>query len=168
MTPGVRIVPFIEKHVDAGCEIYNHYIVNSTSTFTTEKLSRDEFRSMVIRENPIYGTFAAEDAVDMSLLGYAYLGPYKDRQAYLPTAEVSVYLKPECTGRGIGKSLLDKLHVYARTQKFHALMALICDESAASIKLFSRAEYEKVAQLKEVGLKFGRRLDVLFFELILD
>ena len=162
-----RIIPFEERHLKEASEIYNHYVRESTCTFTEHEVSVEEFREFVFFPDPRHGAFVIENIFDSTLLGYCVLWMYKPRSAYRNTAEVSVYLKPDYTGKGIGREALEMLQSFGKSNGMHALLAGICSESIGSIKLFTRMGYAKVGHLKEVGFKFGRRLDVEFYEKIL-
>ena len=101
---------------------------------------------------------------DGVICGYCYLSPYKKRQAYDRTAEITVYLKKEFTGRGIGRLALQRLEKEARPTFIKVLMGIITADNIQSIQLFIREGYEKCAHFKEVGEKFGKILDVVAFQ----
>ncbi len=101
---------------------------------------------------------------DNVICGYITLSQYKDREAYDRTAKVSIFLKPDCTGAGIGSRAVKFIEEYAATQGIHVLIASISGENSRSIKLFEKSGYEKCAHYKEIGKKFGRLLDVVAFQ----
>ncbi len=98
------------------------------------------------------------------LAGYLLVQQFKSRCAYRDTAEVTVYLAPDRLGRGLGAAALAYAEEHARTVGLHALLAVVCAENDASLRAFERAGYERCALLREVGTKFGRRLDVVYLE----
>ena len=63
--------------------------------------------------------------------------------------------------------LLRHLIVRARVVGHHAIIAGIDGGQEASVGLHARFGFEKVGQLKQVGFKFGRWLDVVYMELML-
>jgi phosphinothricin acetyltransferase len=79
-----------------------------------------------------------------------------------------LYLRPEFSGKGIGSDVLVFLEKFAIGNGIRVLIASISGENSASIKLFTRAGYEKCAHYREVGEKFGRILDVVDYQKILD
>ena len=167
MTDNFSIQPLTDAHISAACEIYNHFVINSTATFDLVPLTPSEFRSYVIFNDPRYAVFVAIDRSDNSVVGYSVIGQYKPRKAYDSTVEVSVYVYPDFKRRGLGTKLLVKVEDYAKSQGFHALLAGICTESENSLRLFERLGYKSVAHLEEVGVKFGRFLDIAFLEKII-
>jgi phosphinothricin acetyltransferase len=48
------------------------------------------------------------------------------------------------------------------------MMAGVDAENASSIRFHERLGFERVGHLREVGFKFGRRLDLVFLQRMLD
>ena len=167
MESNITIVPFEERHLAETVEIYNHYIETSTVKFQEEPISADEFRKQVFFDDACFCAFAIVDADQDRLAGFCALGPWKSRCAYKWTGEISVYLREEYTGGGIGGRAVELLEGKANEHGFHAIMSEISGENTASIKLMKRSGYKRVGHLLEVGYKFGRYLDVVFYEKIL-
>jgi len=49
----------------------------------------------------------------------------------------------------------------------HAVVSRICTENEASIRMSMRLGFFEVGVLREVGVKFGRMLDVMMLEKLL-
>lgn len=145
--------------------IYNYYVLNTTVTFHAKKLDMEGMRSILFNEDPRFPSYAILNGNE--LCGYCILACYKKREAYDSTAEVTIYLKNGMERRGIGTFALKQMEGIAVQKGFHTLLAVICAENSGSIGLFTRLGYEKCAHYKEVGLKFGRLLDVVCFQKIL-
>lgn len=96
--------------------------------------------------------------------GYCFLTQYKKRQAYDRSAELSVYLKPGFTGRGIGTLALGRLEAAAKAAGIRVLVGTICGENEASIRLMEKAGFSRCALLKNIGEKFGRVMDVVMYQ----
>ncbi len=141
-------------------------MLNTTATFHTHELSKDEMREIVFFTNQKYRTYVV--ICSGALCGYVILAQYKKRGAYDDTAEVAVYLKPDYTGRGIGSRALSFIKEVAKRERIHTLIASICGENTASIRLFEKNGYFKCAHYKEVGIKFGRLLDVISYQKIIS
>lgn len=155
-----------EEHLDEVLKIYTHYVLNTNATFHAHALSKDEMRELVFFENPKYKTFVIKSADTIN--GYAILTQHKKREAYDGTAEVTVYLKPECIGKGIGSQAIKFIEDIAKQQNIHVLIAIICGENSKSINLFARNGFSKCAHYKEVGKKFGQLLDVIAYQKIIS
>lgn len=140
-------------------KIYDWYIENSTATFHTEPITIAELKEFLFIGHPVYRSFSIYSGEEMA--GYCFLTYYKKRQAYDRTAEVTIYLKPEFCGRGVGKIALGFLEERAAEAGLKNLIGIISGDNEGSIGLFGKAGYLKCAQFKNVGEKFGKILDVV-------
>jgi phosphinothricin acetyltransferase len=147
-------------------EIYNHYIANTIITFeedtVTEDIIGERMKEVKCLQLP---WFVAEQ--DGNILGYCYAGKWKDRSAFRHATEVTVYLHPNHVGKGIGVELYRNLLQTLKSQGIHVAIGGIALPNEASIKLHERMGFLKVAQLKEVGFKFNRWIDVEYWQRIL-
>jgi phosphinothricin acetyltransferase len=101
------------------------------------------------------------------VVGFAKAGPFKLREAYAPSAEVTVYVDPLQHRKGIGRSLYDVLLPLLRDQGFARLVAGITTPHPASENLHLRYGFQRCATFHRIGWKFGAWRDVSFFELSL-
>lgn len=157
-----RIIPFEDKHIKDGLKIYNYYILNSTATFSVEPINEDDLRKLAFTGLERFPSFALLE--DDKLVGYSLLNRYKPREAYDTTAETTIYLDKDITGKGYGSKALAHLEEVAKGYKFRALLGVICAENTNSIKLFKKHDYFECAHFREVGVKFNRILDVVIYE----
>jgi L-amino acid N-acyltransferase YncA len=146
--------------------IYDYYILNTTATFHTRLISIRELKSVILTGHPKYKSFLIDYEGETS--GFCYISQYKKRQAYDRTAEITIYLKPEYAGKGIGKETMILLEKVARNNGISVLIGIILGENHVSIGLFEKCGYEKCAHFKKVGEKFNRLLDVLAYQKILN
>lgn len=138
-------------------------ILNSTATFHSEKLSKKDLEEFLFLSHPKYPSFLITDKG--GVIGYCFLTRYKKRQAYDRSAELSIYLKPGFTGKGIGLAALNHLEAAAKNAGIHVLVGTICGENQASIRLMEKAGFSKCAHLKNIGEKFGKILDVVVYQI---
>ena len=163
---GVRFVEIQESDLLTLKEIYDYYILNSTSTYYTEKISIAELKDFIPVGNKKYPSFLI--LKDQEPVGFFYLSQYKKRQAYDRTAEVSVYLRHDHTGKGIGKEALKYLEKVAKANGIPVLLGIISADNARSIMLFEHCGYERCGYLKQIGEKFNNILDVAFYQKIIN
>jgi L-amino acid N-acyltransferase YncA len=162
----ISFVELCDERLNEITEIYNHYILNSTATFHGRRLSAEEMKEIVFFENPKYKTYLILQ--DDVICGYVILSQHKKREAYDGTAEITVYLKPDLTGKGIGTIALKHIEEIAHKSDIHVLVATIAGNNNSSIKLVEKNGYFKCAHYKEVGRKFGQLLDVVAYQKILE
>jgi Sortase and related acyltransferases len=148
-------------------DIYNHYVLHCTCTYQTEPETL-ESRQAWFAEHPAdkYPVIVAES--EGRVVGWGSLSKFRPRSAYAPTAEPSVYIHHEFLGHGLGRVLLVDLIKRAKEASFHSLIGGASADRAASLALQESLGFSRVAHLKEVGYKFGRWLDVIYFQLMLD
>lgn len=161
----IQLVPVREQHFERIREIYQYYVDHSTATFHTGNVTADELKEKILVGHKKYKSFVIE--VDGVICGYCYFSQYNKRQAYDRTAEVSIYLDAAFKGKGIGKVVLKELEHIAAQVGIVVLLAIITGDNVHSIRSFGAAGYTKCADLKEVGEKFGKLLDVVFYQKIL-
>lgn len=150
----------------AVAEIYNYYVLNTDISFETARVDAVAMGRRISEISSSYPFLVCEDAG--VLVGYCYAHRWKDRTAYERTAEVTVYVDPTKRRRGIGTLLMGRLIEECKTIGLHALVACITAPNDASVGLHAGFGFERVSYFKEVGTKFGRRLDVYDYELIID
>ena len=105
----------------------------------------------------------AEDSEGIT--GYAYAGPWNSRCAYRHSVEVSVYLRVDATGSGIGTALYRALFDRLEAAGTHVVIAGIALPNEASVALHERFGMRQVAHFEEVGFKFGSWIDVGYWQL---
>jgi L-amino acid N-acyltransferase YncA len=147
-------------------DIYNFYIENSTATYYTEKIPVTELKEFIPVLHRKYKSYKI--MVDHEPCGFCYISQYKKRQAYDRTAELSLYLKSEYTGKGIGKIVLEHLEKAAVNNGISVLIGIISGDNQNSIRLFEKNGYEKCAHYKQIGEKFNKILDVISYQKILQ
>jgi L-amino acid N-acyltransferase len=138
--------------------IYNEAILTTTATFDTETKSVEDRISWLSEHDERHPVIVAES--EGQVIGYASLSRWSPRRAYDDTAETSFYVKSGFRGQGIGRRLKEAILEEARRLKFHSVIARVAQGSEESLHLNLSMGFVLVGTLKEVGLKFGKRLDV--------
>ncbi|MEN6517496.1 MAG: N-acetyltransferase family protein [Methanospirillum sp.] len=152
---GIRDLPILQA-------IYNYYCLHSTATFKDAPITQQEFEKDIDFRSPVYQTFLIRE--NGNLLGYCGIRRYKPLKAYDRMAEVTIYLKPEYTGQGIGRVALRYLEDHAGRSGIRMFLAIITSENFSSVRLFEGMGYAQCAHLKNVGELSGRLLDVLYYQ----
>ena len=105
------------------------------------------------------------------VVGWATYGDFRDSQrwpGYRHTVEHSIHVREDHWGRGIGRSLIDALIERATHEGKHVMVAGIDADNIGSIRFHERLGFFEVARMPEIGEKFGRRLDLVLMQRILD
>jgi len=139
-------------------QIYNEAILTTVATFDTEPKTLDEQKRWFMEHGPKNPIMIAEE--NDVVLGWASLSKWSDRCAYANAAEISLYVKEEHRGRGIGRKLLKYILDKGQKAGLHTVLARIAEGNAISVHLHEAMGFKHIGVMKEVGRKFGRLLDV--------
>ncbi len=158
------IRPAVPEDAARICDIYNHYVLTTTISFEEEAVAPPEMARRIadVREAALPWLVLEADG---RLLGYAYATKWRARPAYRTSVESSVYLDPACAGRGHGRALYTALLDELRRRELHLVIGGIAQPNPASVALHEALGFRKVAHFSEVGRKFGRWVDVAYWEL---
>lgn len=157
----------LAEHGPAILEILNDAIVSSTALYDYE--SRPPSSMTGWFEAKARGGFPVWGAVDDggALLGFATYGTFRDRPAYKYSVEHSVYVQQGQRGQGVGKALMQRLIASATEQQLHVLVGGIDASNTQSVAFHERLGFSHAGTIKQAGFKFGRWLDLAFYQLIL-
>ena len=147
--------------------IFNEAIANSTALYDykprTMAMLETWFEAKKKGGYPVLGAFAD----DGSLAGFGSYGAFRAWPAYKYSVEHSVYVHQDRRGHGLGKKLLGELIRAAQKQNYHMMIGGIDSTNEASVRLHLGMGFTHCASIKQAGYKFGRWLDLEFYQLIL-
>lgn len=149
------------------CTIYNHYIENTVISFEEIALGSDAMAARVEQVQSVGLPWLVAEDDSGRLFGYAYASTWKARAAYRHSVEITVYLDPQATAQGIGSALYHALFAALPKRGVHAAVACIALPNEHSVALHEKFGMRKVAHFNEVGYKFGRWLDVGYWQITL-
>lgn len=156
-----------DTHARAVRDIFNDAILNSTALYEYRPRSLDVvlqwFGDKARGGEPVIG---AVDAAD-TLCGFATWGSFRARPACRYSIEHSVYVDPARRRQGIGRLLMRELIARATASGFHAMIGGIDASNHASIVLHQALGFTHAGTLRETAWKFGRWLDLSFYQLLL-
>ncbi len=163
----MRIIDCDTSHAAAILAILNDAIVSSTALYDyrprTPEMMVQWFATKQQGGFPIIGALA--DSGD--LMGFASYGTFRAWPAYKYTVEHSLYVAAPFRGRGLGRLLLGQIMERAQAQEYHVLVGAIDSANTISIALHQSLGFQLVGTLPQVGYKFGRWLDLCFYQLTL-
>lgn len=146
--------------------IYNQSVAHSTATFDTKpETAQDRTAWLDDHTAPQHPVLVAER--DGRVVGWASLSRYSTRCAYEATVEVSAYIDEGERGQGVGWALSEAVLEAGRAGGVHAVVSRVCTENTASLAMARKLGFFDIGVMREVGMKFGRPLDVMWMEKIL-
>jgi L-amino acid N-acyltransferase len=156
-----------ETDMAAVRDIYNHAVEHTTAIWNetlVDVANRVEW--LKVRKARGFPVIVAEVAGKVA--GYASYGDWRAFDGYRHTVEHSVYVATGFRGLGIGEALMRELILRASAAGVHVMIAGIEAENAASIRLHQKLGFRTTGTFSEVGIKFGRWLDLTCMELRID
>jgi L-amino acid N-acyltransferase YncA len=148
--------------------IYNDVIATSTAVYTMEPVTlaerADWFAQRRKRDFPVL--VAVEGKI---VLGFSSFGEFRGAfNGYRYSVEHSVHVRADARGRNVGGRLVEALFPLAAALGKHAMIGAVDAANDGSVRFHERLGFERVGNLKEVGHKFGRWLDLVFMQRFLD
>ena len=145
--------------------IYNPFVRDSVSTFELDEHSTDDRRRWIEAQqnSPRTPVFVAADVAG-AVCGFSSANPFDPRGAYETSVKTSVFVDPVCHGMGAGARLYEALFEALGEADLHRAYALIVAPNPASVALHEGVGFRYLMTLSEVGRKFGRYYDVMWFE----
>jgi len=184
----ISIRPARETDVRGILEIYNDAILNTTALYTYEPFTlpmmQQWFAEKTAKGLPVFVAEESAAAANQiapsvssatqtatsapAVAGFASYGPFRPWPAYKYSVEHSIYVHKAQRGKGIAKKLLRTLIDHASAENLHTIVAGIDSENEISINLHKQFGFKETGQITQVGYKFGRWLDLVFMQLILE
>ncbi|RED23266.1 phosphinothricin acetyltransferase [Flavobacterium cutihirudinis] len=138
--------------------IYKKGIQTGNATFQNSTPSWDDWNQSHLASCRI----VMED--DGKIIGWAALTPVSSRCVYAGVAEVSVYVDPEHSGKGVGLELLNELVKQSETEGIWTLQAGIFPENIASLRIHEKAGFRILGIREKIGKQNGIWRDTALLE----
>ncbi len=164
MTSDISVGPALLDDAEAIAAIYGHYVEHGTATFETEPPGVSEMAERMRKVlDGGYPWLVSRDEGG-EVLGYAYAGRFHPREGYRYTCEVSIYVRSDSHGQGLGTGLLAALIEECETRGFRQAIAVIAGTEPASVVLHARAGFRPCGTLQKAGRKHGQWIDVFYMQ----
>ena len=144
-------------------QIWNPMIRDTDNTFTSSQKTEAELQSLITQRADLnHGFYVAES--DGAILGFATYFPFRSGPGYAHTMEHSVILAAAATGKGLGRTLMERLENHARDNAIHVMIAGISAQNTSAQMFHKAIGYQQVAHIKQVGFKFGSWHDLILMQ----
>ena len=151
---------------DAVSAIYNDAIIHTTASLWHDPKPTSIWRERLTDRPACFPVLVAADDGGV-VIGFSMLGPYDDKCGYDGVAEWSVYVAEGARGQGIGLALSEAVIEAGRLAGLHSVLSRVTEGNAVSEQLHDKLGFIKVGTFKALGWKFGKRHDVIAYQLIL-
>ncbi len=160
----MQIRPSVIDDLPSLTDMYNHYILHTAITFDIEPYTVEGRKVWYSQfaDTGRHQLLVAE--LNNEVIGFACSAPFKPKQAYETSVEVSIYLTPDRQGQGVGKRLYEALFDALAKEDVHRAYAGISLPNAPSRTIHQKFGFKSVGIYREVGRKFGKYWDIEQFE----
>lgn len=165
----MRIVQCEQKrHASAILAIFNDAILHSTALYDYKPRTMEMMTAWFgVKSKGNFPVIGIENDSG-ELMGFGSYGTFRAWPAYKYSVEHSVYVDARFRGQGIGKRLLQEIIGAAQKQDYHVLVGGIDSSNTVSIRLHEAVGFTYSGTIHQAGFKFGRWLDLVFYQLILS
>jgi L-amino acid N-acyltransferase YncA len=144
-------------------DIFNYYVENTFAAYPEQKVPQ-EFFGMLLQLSKGYPFYVAE--AEGRVVGYGLLRPHAPFGTFRRTAELTCFIAPECTGKGIGTAVLDRLVSDAKAAGIETILASVSSENTGSIHFHKKYGFAECGSFRKVGKKFGKDFDEVWLQLL--
>jgi phosphinothricin acetyltransferase len=163
----MKLIPCSRRHAQAILDIFNDAIITSTALYDYKPRTLETmavwFDLKDKTKHPVIGVESDEGV----LMGFATYGIFRDKPAFKYSVEHSVYVAPKFRGKGVGRFLLKELIEIAKFNGLHMMIGAIDASNQVSVHMHKSMGFEHCGTIKQTGFKFGKWLDLDFYQLIL-
>lgn len=141
--------------------IFNYYIQNSYAAFLQQPVPNAFFEQML----KLLGSFPSVGIrKDGHLVGFGMLHPHNPMPAFAHTAEITYFIHPNYTGKGIGGEMLSFLEMKGREIGICNILAQISSLNEGSIRFHQKHGFVHCGRFVNVGKKSGVLFDTVWMQ----
>lgn len=153
-----------EKDLRELLDIYNYEVEHGVATWDLHPKTMAEWERWFAAHNVGSHPLLVADVGHVA--GYASLSSYREKEAYCSTAELSVYVAKNDQGKGVATALMEAILQMARADGcIHMVVSVITAGNEASRRLHHKFGFSYCGTMRELGMKFGKYLDVEYYQL---
>lgn len=153
-------------------DIYAYYVEHTAITFEYDVPTLANFQNRMENIMQRYPYLVIEKEGEIQ--GYAYAGPFKERDAYDWSCETTIYLDPAVQKCGLGRKLYEELEKRLQDMGILNLYACIAypvveDKylNKNSAEFHAHLGFKKTGTFHQCGYKFGHWYDMIWMEKII-
>lgn len=154
--------PISNEDRESIIDIFNYYVDNSFAAYPETKLPYEAF-DMFLQISQGYPTATVKDN-NGNLIGFGLLRVHNPMLTFWKTAEITYFISPEHTGKGIGTKLLNHLEEQGKKKGITNILANISSLNPRSIEFHKKNGFIECGRFKSVGMKNGQVFDTVWMQ----
>lgn len=158
----IQLAPMAVDHREAVIDIFNHYVEHSFAAYPERPLPYPAF-DMLLKMCEGYPAVVARDEAGQ-VMGFGMLRAHNPMPTFAQTAEITYFVKPGCTGQGIGRQMLEHMIGEARRKDITTILASISALNEGSIRFHAKNGFVECGRFRQVGRKKGQVFDVVWMQ----
>jgi L-amino acid N-acyltransferase YncA len=159
------LVPIASSDQKPVIDLFNYYVENSFAAYP-ERSVPYEFFSLLMDVCREYPAVAAKDASG-ALLGFGMLRAHNPMPVFSQTAEITCFIAPDMTGRGLGSQILAHLEAEGKKRGISCILASISSLNEGSIRFHQKNGFTECGRFRSVGKKNGTVFDIVWMQKLL-
>lgn len=152
-----------EKHEISVMDIFNHYIENGFAAYPEEQLPYETY-NLFLNMTRGYPAYVLKENGNDKVLGFCFLRAYNPLPAFKETAEVTYFFDPAITGKGIGRTALEKLEEEGKKMGIKHILANVSSKNENSIRFHLKNGFYESGRFKNVAVKNNETFDVVWLQ----
>lgn len=152
--------------VFACLSIYNYEVEHGVATLDLEARTLEEWHEWYNAHSDEHHPIIV-GTIDDVVVGYASLSPYRLKDAFKSTVELSIYIHKDYRGQGVATQLMERILEMAKEDTMlHNVVSVITAGNEESTKLHNRFGFTYCGLTPEVGFKHGKYQDTETYALL--
>ena len=161
------VIQSITKNDISAClAIYNYEVEHGVATLDLESRTLEEWHEWYNAHSDEHHPIIV-GTIDDVVVGYASLSPYRLKDAFKSTVELSIYIHQDYRGQCVATRLMERILEMAKADTMiHNVVSVITAGNEGSTKLHNRFGFTYCGLTPEVGFKHGKYQDTETYALL--
>jgi phosphinothricin acetyltransferase len=154
--------PIADTDREPVIDLFNYYTGHSFAAYPEQKVPYGFF-TLFPEACHTYPSVAAKSQ-DGILAGFGLLRAHNPMPAFRHAAEITCFIRPDLTGKGLGSEMPARLEKKGKDQGITTILASISSQNEGSIRFHAGHGFTECGRFKKVGRKKGIIFDTVWMQ----
>ncbi len=159
---GITFSPITDAEREEVVDLFNHYIGHSFAAYPEQKVPYEFFAFLQVSCKNFPSVVAK--LRDGTFAGFGLLRAHSPVPAFSQTAEITYFIRPDLTGKGLGSMMLARLEDEGKRQGITTILASISSLNEGSIRFHAAHGFSECGRFRNVGRKKGIVFDTVWMQ----